>query len=75
MSPRKRRRTKAERDADARRTGRPPVADAAKTKVLRIRVTEKELAFLRAKAKEMGIGVAALLRRGGGLKARSGLKA
>lgn len=69
MSRKKRPRTKAEREADARRAGRPPLGDAAKTEVVRIRVTKKELAFLKERAREQGIGVAALLRRGGGLKA------
>ena len=65
----KKRRTRAQLAADARRTGRPPLGDAAKTAVVRIRVTEEELAILKRRAREQGVGVASLLRRGGGLKA------
>ena len=69
MGKKKKRRTPAQLAADAMRTGRPPLGDAAKTEVVRIRVTKKELAFLKRRAREQGMGVASLLRRGGGLKA------
>lgn len=62
-------RTKAEREADARRTGRPPLGDAAKTEIVRIRVTKKELAELKKRAAAQELGIAAFLRIAGGLKA------
>jgi hypothetical protein len=53
----------------ATKIGRPPIGDAAKSEVVRIRVTKRELAFLKREAKKRGVSVAALLRISGGLEA------
>ena len=57
----KRKRTKAEMDADERRTGRNIIGDARRDKVLQIRLTEKEHRQLMQQATKRGISAAEIL--------------
>ena len=62
MTARKRRRTKADRAADALRTGRPPAAGVPRQYVIQARVTARELAELKRRAKREGLTVSELLQ-------------
>ena len=64
MGKRKRKRTKAEKLADRRRTGRPPKAKAEKqSEPLMVRVTPVERKRLEKLAKKEGVSLSVLIMR------------
>ena len=64
MSKRKRPRTKAEREADKVRTGRPPKADAEKlSERVMVHLTPTERKRIERMAKEEGLSLAAMIMR------------